>query len=83
MYSMKLVIPFHFMREVHSVNLFSDISRKCILPNMYERGNDYPYHIWQNAPPEISEHEFTHEMKCNGMTTFMEFMTIAFHCSMW
>ena len=24
----------------------------------------------------ISENEFAHEIKCNGMTSFMEFMTV-------
>ena len=60
--SMKLVIPLHFISWKNS---FSDISRKCILPNMIYFVK-YTSCWYQKI--------FFHEIKCNRMTSFMEFM---------
>ena len=53
-------------------NTFSDISRKCIVPNMIRAGTVFGkmHLLW------ISENSFFHETKRNGMTTFMEFMLV-------
>ena len=61
-------IGFHeinFLVIIHSRNSFSDISRKCMIV--------VPIHFLL-----ISENKFTHEIKCNGFTSFMEFMTYGF-----
>ena len=54
-------------------NSFSNISRKCILPNMIGAVT-VPIIFGKTYFLLISENEFFHEMKCNGMTSFMDFM---------
>ena len=91
MNSMKLVNPLHFISWKNS---FSDISRKCILPNMIGAVNSHQRWcsafafifgvnwLWLTSPIIfgkmhfllISENLFFHEIKCNEMTSFMEFM---------
>ena len=71
MNSMKLVIPLHFISW--KKKSFSDISRKWILPNMI-RAVAALIIFGQMHFLLISENEFTHEIKCNGMTSFMKFM---------
>ena len=61
MKSMKLVIQLHF---IWWVNSFSDISRKCILPNMIAT----PIIFGKMHFLLISENEFFHEIKCKRMT---------------
>ena len=62
--SVKLVILFH-------ENSFYDVSRKCILPNMIGVVNA-PITFGKTHFLLTSENEFTHEIKCNGITSFME-----------
>ena len=67
---MNLVIPLHFISWKNS---FSDISRKCIWPNM-NGAVTAPIIFGQMHFLLKSENEFFHEIKCNGRTSFMEFM---------
>ena len=71
------------MNSVHACNsvtfylfhekLISDISRKCILPNMI--GAVTASIIFGKTHALlVSENEFFHELKRNRMTRFMEFM---------
>ena len=73
MKSMKLVIPLHFIWEK---NLFSDISRKCILTNMIGAVTvvTTPIIFGKMHFLLLSENEFFHQIECNGMTSFMDFM---------
>ena len=71
MKSMKLVLPSHFYFV--KKKSFSDTSRKCILPNIIRA---VPVLIIFGKMPFllISEDEFIHEIKCNRMKSFMDFM---------
>ena len=64
-----VVIVLHF---ISCVNSFCDISKKCFLPNMIRA---VPILIIFGKINFLlkSQNEFTHEIKCNGMTSFMEF----------
>ena len=77
MNSVKLVSPFHVTSRKNS---FSDISRKCIWPNMIRVVTALiifgKIHFLL-----ISEKEFFHEIKRDGITSFMEFMqTLLLYC---
>ena len=62
MNSMKLVIPLHFISWVNS---FSDISRKCILPNMI--GAVVWNRMPNNAVTPQRQSQFTPKMKANAV----------------
>ena len=72
MKSMKLVIPSHFIWRKNS---FSDISRKFHLPNVIGAVTA-PIIFGKMHFLLISQNEFTHEIKRDGITSFMDFMTI-------
>ena len=61
-------VKFYFMK-----NSFSNISRKCILPNMIRAGTGLN-HFWHNALPSNIRNKFTLEIKRDGITSFMDFM---------
>ena len=63
MKSMKLVIPLHFLKKPSFLKLTGSAFYSPII-------------FGEMQFLLISENEFTYEIKCNGMTSFMDFMTV-------
>ena len=62
-------VTFYFKK-----NLFSGISRKCIRPNMIRMGTALII-FGEMHFLLIPQNEFSHEIKCNRMTSITEFMS--------
>ena len=56
---------------------FSDIARKCILPNMMRGVSVFIFGNNKMHFQLIPENEFFHEINCNGITSFTDFILLA------